>query len=160
MLSAVETKGPRRRIQTASADPSPPTQGADGFPVRKWEVDGEVREFSLRPYPEDERPVYWFYRPNMSMWWRSQDINEYGLQPVIQKEAWLFGKFAPRNDWELHMTREWLRNEKVDPDKCVGENHPEGPGHGWRCECAFLCSNWYVFQQHQRSLSHTKLRSE
>src|SRR4249919_158490 len=95
-------------LVTATTDPLPPEMGEDGWPERVWMVDGRAQRFSLKPWPFDERPFYWnpIY-PGQEMWWRSQKKNRIGLQPVIQKERWIDGKFAPRNAWEEMMTREY-----------------------------------------------------
>ena len=150
-----------REMETATADPSPPTRGKDGGLVRLWKVNGETVEFSLAPFPPDDRPVYWFTGMGAQMWWRSQTINSFGVQPVIQKEAFVDGSFAPRNPWEEHMTREFLRSQNVDPDKSRDQRHPEGPGHFWRCgECMFRCPSFHVMDAHMRKLSHKGLLSE
>lgn len=152
-----------RKIATATADPAPPTRGAGGDPVRHWEVDGEDVEFSLKPYPPGERPTYWFTGVGARMWWRAQRINEHGVQPVIQKETFVDGSFSPRNPWEEHMTRAFLRDNHIDPDKSRDERHPEGPGAMWRCGqgfCNFACPSWHVFNAHQKKLVHKTLRTE
>ncbi len=159
MVAATEERT-GRKLTTATADPAPPGVGEDGYLSRVWEVDGKDVMFSLNPFPAAERPVYWYTGVGARMWWRSQRINEYGVQPVIQKEAYVDGSFAPRNPWEEHMTREFLRENHVDPDKSRDERHPEGPGHVWRCECAFICPSWHVFDAHQRKLGHKHMRSE
>lgn len=154
---------PTREIVSATADPAPPKPGKDGTLVRVWLVDGEEVEFSLAEIPVAKRETYWYGRPGQQMWWRAQVRNAHGLQPVIQKEAWIDGRFTPRNAWEVHMTREWLSHPErnIDPDKAKGENHPEGPGHAFRCDtCGWPCPNWYIFRQHQRALNHTGMRSD
>jgi hypothetical protein len=143
-------------LVTATADPLPPTMGEDGWPERLWKVDGEVRTFSLQPWPVAERPVYWnpIY-PGQEMWWRSQKKNRLGMQPVIQKERWTDGKFAPRNEWELMMTREFLASLPLcaDPEDWKGITHPDG--EAWRCgECKFLCGNWRAYKAHCTYLNH------
>lgn len=158
MVATAERSG--RKLETATADPAPPTTGEDGTPVRVWEVNGEEIAFSLTPYAAEERPTYWFTGSGAVMWWRAQRINDYGVQPVIQKEAFIDGSFSPRNAWEEHMTREFLRENHVDPDKSRDERHPEGAGTFWRCECAFRCPSWHVFSAHQRKLGHRHMRSE
>lgn len=142
-------------IESATKDPNPPGIGEDGYPYREWKVGGEVRRFSLKPYPEDERPLYWYPRGiNQNMKWRSQERNQYGIQPVIQWERWIDGKFRPRNEWEEHMTRTWLSERKGgNPDRWKGINHPR-PGGYWTCECGWSCNNWNVLEDHCRALTH------
>lgn len=149
----------RKRART-SGEPEQPTVGEDGSPVA---YRGGVA-YSLKPYPEDERPLFWnpIY-PGQEMRWKAEEINEYGLFPTIQKEIWLEGKFRPRNDYEAHMTREWMKASLPgcnDPDEWQGVNHPEGPGHQWRCECSWPCGNWKAFQAHRRYLRHRESLSE
>lgn len=174
----------RRTLQTATGDPSPPEMGEDGYPQRIWIVDGQEVTFSLKPFADAEKPLYYnpIY-PGQQMWWRSQDRNEYGFQPVIQKETWWDGKFFPRNAWEEYMTVEYLKtltggNVPMDakdkngrlmwrPDAngvlkhpWCGDNHPDGPGHVWRCECSWPCGNWAAFKQHRLFLRHRESVSE
>jgi hypothetical protein len=155
---------PTTDLHTASADPSPPRKGKDGTMVRVWIVDGAPVEFSLEPIPVAERNVYWYPKPGALMWWRAQEKTAHGNQPIIQKEVWLDGKFSPRNAWEEHMTREWLRHPSrhMDPDKIKGDNHPEGPGHVFRCgTCKWPCGNWHAFKLHQLpSTGHTGMTTE
>lgn len=157
----------RREISSATTFPREEiTTGEDGFPVKMWEVDGVPMAFSLRPFELHERKVYW--NPQGSgapMWWRAQERNQWGLQPIIQREIWIDGKFSPRNAWEEHMTRTWLLAiPGGNPDKWVGYDHPENqpgqPPHHWRCECSWLCGNWSAFKQHQAQLCHTGVKSE
>ena len=142
-------------LVSATMDPLPPFLDEDGEPARLWMVDGEVRTFSLTPWPVAQRPVYWnpIY-PAQIMLWRSQKKNKHGFRPVIQKEAFIDGKFAPRNEWEELMTREFLlATPGGDPDAWKGSNHPDGDM--WRCgDCQFLCGNWRAFKDHARYLSH------
>lgn len=152
----------RRPVETHSADPTVLEIGEDGFPIRYEEVDGELVGFSLKPFPEAERPLYWNIYPNQEMRWRSREKNQFGWQPTIQKEVWLEGKFSPRNPWEEHMTRQWMRRVLpgcTNPDEWKGIDHPKKGV--WRCHCSWACGNYTVFEQHQRSLSHTRgMRSE
>lgn len=154
----------RQAPKTHSADDTVYQRGEDGYEVRYEEVDGELVPFSLAPYPLSERPVYYIPHNDMGMRFRARLKNEAGFQPTIQKERWLGGAFSPRNAWEEHMTRRWMRRNVVgcaDPDKWKGGDHPKGEGHGWRCGCGFFCPNWDVFEQHQRFYSdHNTMRSE
>lgn len=161
MVAVVEQTERGRKLTTATADPAPPGVGEDGFPERVWEVDGEDVTFSLKPYPLAERPVYWYTGLGALMWWRSQRQNEHGLQPVIQKECFVDGSFAPRNAWEEHMTRAFLRQKHVDPDKSRDERHPEGADHAWRCAtCMFRCPSHHVMKAHQLKATHNGMLSE
>jgi hypothetical protein len=143
-----------------------PELGEDGWPLKRWQVGSEEQVFSLRPYREDEKIVYW--NPiyiGQTMLWRAQEINEFGVQPVIQREAWVDGKFAPRNDWERQMTEEYLLTlPGGDPVAWRGYNHPDNepgkPPHQWRCECAWLCGCWKAFRAHQQYLKHRESMSE
>ena len=172
---ATRTRGTGRKLQSANAvEAVAPELGEDGFPVKRWWVDGEERVFSLRPYRENEKTVYW--NPiyiGQTMLWRAQEINEFGVQPVIQRETWVDGKFAPRNDWELHMTEEYIKTlPGGDPVAWRGYNHPDNdfpPGmnvpvgetaHHWRCECAWPCGCWKAFRAHQQYLKHRESVSE
>lgn len=152
----------RRANGTPTADTTVYERGEDGHEVRYEEVDGELVPFSLAPYPESARPVYWCPRPGIEMRFRAREKNHLGFHPMIQRERWIDGRFSPRNAWEEHMTREWLKQTitGANPDAWKGSDHPRGEGHGWRCECGFLCPNWAVFEQHQRLLAHTQMRSE
>src|SRR5262245_190535 len=78
----------------------------DGRKVRTWELpDGSVVELSLEEIPLAARTTYWNpIFPGQEMWWRSQEQNQWGIQPVMQKEKWIDGKYLPRNEWEEHMT--------------------------------------------------------
>ncbi len=154
----------RRVPKTQSADPTLVETGEDGFRVRYEEVGGELVAFSLKPYPEAQRPLYWnpIY-PGSEMRWRSRELNDLGFQPTIQKERWTDGKFHPRNAWEEHMTREWMKKSLTgcsNPDLWKGENHPDGPGHVWRCQCSFPCGNWQAFQAHRRYLRHQEAMND
>jgi hypothetical protein len=160
------TTAPGRRRELISQSQvlgGPPEVGDDGFPIRHWKVGDEVVAFSLKPYPEQERPLYWnpIYA-GQQMWWREQDVSEFGFQRVIQKEVWHDGKFYPRNAWEEHMTREFLKTlpSGGDPDSWKGVNHPDGPDHQWRCECSWPCGNWRAFQAHRRFLGHREAMTE
>ncbi len=150
-----------RKLTTATADPAPPGVGEDGYLVRRWDVDGEEVAFSLKPFAAAERHTYWYTGVGAAMWWRSQRINDFGVQPVIQKEAWVDGSFSPRNPWEEHMTRAFLRENHIDPDKSRDERHPEGKS--WICGegfCNFACPSWHVFTAHQRKLGHKSIRTD
>jgi len=148
---------PKRRLPTTqSADPTPPQTGEDGYPVRYEMVDGELTAFSLKPFPEAERPLYWnpIY-PGQEMRWRSHEKNEFGFQPTIQKEQWHEGRFRPRNPWEVFKTEDFLRSLPGGrPDLWQGVNHPEGPDAEYRCECSFPCGNYAAFKAHLRYLRH------
>ncbi len=146
----------RRVPRTQSADPTALELGEDGFRVRYEDVDGEPVAFSLKPYPETGRPLYWnpIY-PGCEMRWRSRTLNDLGFQPTIQKERWTDGKFYPRNAWEEHMTREWMKvtlRGCNDPDKWKGVDHPKGGE--WRCQCTWHTGNWEAFEDHRRQLRH------
>lgn len=165
-MPATETRT-RRPLKSANAvEQSAPEMGEDGFPVKRWLVRGEERVFSLRPYREEEKTVYWNpHYPGQTMLWRAPELNEFGIQPVIQREAWVDGKFAPRNDWERYMTEEYLRTlEGGDPDRWQGYNHPDNepgePPHHWRCECGWLCGNSKAFRAHQQKLRHREAMIE
>jgi hypothetical protein len=154
---------PGRKLETATADPAPPTRGADGDPVRLWDVDGETREFSLKPYPESERPRYWYTGTGAKLRIKAQRINDFGIQPVVLNDCFVDGSFRPRNAWEEHVTRAFLRRKHIDPDKSRDERHPAGPDAMWRCGepgCNFVCPSWHVFQAHQRTLIHTTMLAE
>ena len=114
-----------RKLETATADPAPPTRGAGGDPVRIWEVDGEEVEFSLKPYPEDARPRYWYTGVGARLRIKAQRINDFGIQPVVLNDVFVDGSFRPRNAWEEHVTRDFLRRKHIDPDKSRDERHPE-----------------------------------
>ncbi len=165
MATATPTK-PRKLITATAAPAEEAITGDDGYPVRMWNVNGEDVAFSLRPYTEAERKTYWNPQGNGApMWWRSQEINDSGFQPIIQREVWIDGKFSPRNDWEEHMTREWLLTiPGGNPDKWVGYNHPDNepgqPPHQWRCSCGWLCGNWQAFKQHQQQQRHSGFKDE
>ena len=153
----------RRLPTTQSADPETPGVGEDGFPTRQAMVNGELVAFSLKPYPEHERPLYWNpIWPGQEMRWRSPFLNELNFQPTIQREAWHFGQFRPRNGWEEHMTRTWMRRILpgcADPDDWKGTDHPKGGQ--WRCHCSFACGNWAAFEAHRLYLRHEgPMRSE
>ena len=139
-------------------------EGDDGYPVMHRTVDGERVAFSTKPFAEAARPLYWnpIY-PGQEMWWRAEEPNAHGFRPVIQKEAWTDGCFRPRNPYEEHMTREWMVNALPgcsDADLWKGENHPDGPGHVWRCECSWPCGNHKAFQAHRRHLKHQEMMSD
>jgi hypothetical protein len=144
--------------------------GEDGEPVRLW-IDpdtGDVVPLSLRPYAESERVIYWNPNgggsPGQVMHIRGHELDERGEpRPVTQREIWHEGKFSPRNEWETYVTEAWMRRSLeggTDPKRWTGNNHPDGPGYGWRCECAWFCENWQCFSQHQLTMGHTKMRSE
>jgi hypothetical protein len=162
-----------RKLTTATAPAfEAPELGEDGFPVKHWIVTDpetgreEERVFSLRPYTESEKTVYW--NPiyiGQTMLWRAQEKNDWGVQPVIQRETWVEGKFAPRNDWERYMTEEYLRTlPGGNPAKWQGYVHPDNepgqPPHVFRCSCGWPCGNWVAFRAHQKYLTHTGERSE
>ncbi len=141
-----------------------PEVGEDGYPVKYCTVQGIPMPFSTRPFAEAERPLYWnpIY-PGQEMWWRAEEPNAHGFKPVVQKEAWEDGKFSPRNAYEEQMTRQWMTDSLPgcsDPDQWKGTNHPEGPGHQWRCECSWPCGNYRAFNQHRRYLKHQESMSE
>lgn len=162
MAATAERTETDRKLETATADPSPPTRGEDGDPVRLWDVDGEEREFSLTPYPEDQRPRYWYTGIGANLRVKAQRINRFGIQPVVFNERFVDGSFSPRNAWEEHVTREFLRDNHIDPDRSRDERHPEGPEGRWRCGegfCNFACPSWHVFDSHQKRLRHKNLRS-
>jgi hypothetical protein len=170
MVATAQRGRVNQKVITATADPTPPermTRGEDGHPVRLWEVDGELVPFSLREWPHEERPVFW--NPlgpgegGQQMWVRAQVRNEIGIFPVIWKQRWIDGKFAPANEWELHVTKEWMKATMEgcgDPDAWKGYNHPDGPDHYWRCECGWPCGTWNAFAQHRRSTGHRESMSE
>lgn len=156
-----------RTMTTATAAPEEVSEvGEDGYPVRRWTVDGEAVAFSLRPFEPHERTVYWNPQgAGAPMWWRSQEMNEERHKPIIQRESWIDGKFSPRNAWEEHMTVEWLRSlTGGNPEKWRGYNHPDNepgqPPHHLRCQCSWLCGNWQAFKQHQAQTGHTGSISE
>jgi hypothetical protein len=149
-----------RKLETATADPAPPQRGADGEAVRVWEVDGEARQFSLIPYPEDARPRYWYIGNGARLMVKAQRVNAFGIQPVVFNERFVDGSYRPRNAWEEHVTREFLRANHIDPDKSRDEQHPEGPDGRYRCldgMCGFACPSWHVFKAHQGRTRHTKM---
>ncbi len=155
---------PRRAPTTQSADPTPKLLGEDGYPMREEEVDGELVAFSLKPYPEHERPLYWNpIWPGQEMRWKSRMLNEFGFQPTIQKEQWTDGRFRPRNAWEEHMTRAWMKTSLPgcsDPDLWKGVSHPDGEGAEWRCHCTWHTGNWKAFQAHRQYLRHQEAMSD
>jgi hypothetical protein len=156
MALATQAKPARRLPTTQSADPTTPMTGEDGYPVRLEEVDGDLVPFSLKPFPESERPLYWnpIY-PGQEMRWRSREKNEFGFQPTIQREKWLDGQYRPRNAWEVHMTREFLKRlPGGDPDGWQGVNHPDGPDAEWRCQCTWHTGNYKAYMAHRRYLRH------
>lgn len=147
--------------------------GKDGYPERVWMVDGKEVTFSLRPFDVDldlgidERPVYWCPKGigKMHMWWRSQTLNRHGIQPIIQREFWHDGVYRPRNPWEEHMTRAWLRRRNWNPDHLKGFVHPENvpgePPHYWRCtECTWRAGTIQAITMHHATLQHKGLASE
>lgn len=163
-MPAVAT-GSRRgqEPKTWSADPTEKQVGEDGFEVRFEYVDGELTPFSLKPYPEAERPRYFCQHNGIEMRFRSRVMNELGFQPTIQKERWTDGEYRPRNAWEEHMTREYMKKTFkgcVDPDTWRISDHPKGEGHWWRCQCGYHSPNLDVFEQHQREYSHDRMQSE
>lgn len=136
-----------------------PAVGEDGYPVRL--INGVP--YSTKPYPEDERPLYWNpLFPGQEMRWHDEEKrNVYGFPLIIQKEAWTDGKFRPRNDWEREMTRQWMMRSLDgcnDPDKWLGVDHPAGAGAEWRCECTWPCGNYHAFDAHLRYLKHKESR--
>ena len=144
-----------------AADPSPPGVGKDGTPVRRWKVNGDYQECSMVPFSPDERPTYWYIGMGAHLRVKSQDINANGLQPTILNDVFVDGSFSPRNPWEEQVTREFLVQNHVDPDKSRDERHPEGPGHVWRCgACLFACPSYHVMRSHQLKTTHTGLRNE
>jgi hypothetical protein len=167
--------------KTGSIDPliDDPTKrqfDEEGFEIRYERVDGAWVGFSMKPYPDgrdaqgvyhagaDERPLYWnpIY-PGGEMRWRSPHLNSMGFQPTIQKEQWTDGVYRPRNDWELHMTREWMMRSLPgcnDPEQWRGVNHPEGPTGEWRCQCTWHTGNWKAFHAHRRYLRHQESMSD
>lgn len=155
-------------LSSATAIPKAmPRMGEDGFPVKVWNVDGEDVEFSLRPFTQEEKDArrYWCPKgPGAKMWWRSQEKNDYGLQPIIQREEFIDGSFKPRNAWEEYMTVDWLTRNcdggSAAATKWVGYDHPDNkPGQPpklWICaECGNSLGTWSVFDQHQRSKRHS-----
>ncbi len=151
-------------IDPLIADPTKRHYDDEGHEIRYERVNGEWVGFSLKPYPEDQRPLYWnpIY-PGGEMRWRSPHQNGMGFQPTIQKERWIDGKFEPRNAWEEHMTREWMKSSLVgcnDPDIWKGINHPEGPNGEWRCQCSWHTGNWQAFHAHRRYLRHQESMSD
>lgn len=158
--TAERTQSEGRALETATADPAPPTRGADGHGVRVWDVDGEAREFSLKPFPEDERPRYWYTGVGAWLRVRAQRTNDWGIQPVVLREKWLDGSYSPRNEWEEHVVREFLRRKHIDPDKSRDERHPSGPDGRYRCLdgfCNFACPSAHVFKAHQGKTRHTRM---
>ena len=156
VAATAPAKAQRRLPVTQSADPTTPQTGEDGYPVRYEEVDGELVAFSLKPFPEHERPLYWnpIY-PGQEMRWRSRELNDFGFQPTIQKEQWHEGKFRPRNAWEVYQTEKFLRTlPGGDPARWQGVNHPEGPDGEWRCSCSWHCGNYHAYMAHRRYLRH------
>lgn len=162
-----QTSQRSRTIGSATAIPKAmPRTGEDGYPVKVWNVNGEDVEFSLRPYTEAEQKRYWNPQgPGAPMWWRSQELNDHGLQPIIQREVWLDGSFIPRNAWEEHMTIEWLKT--VDGGSAgptwVGYDHPDNkpgePKKYWICaECGNAYGVYSVFDQHQRMKHHSGIK--
>ena len=143
-----------------TADPSPPTSGKDGKRVRRWRVDGEIREFSLEPYPPATRPVYWYTGTGARLTVKSQEPNAHGIYPMILNDVFVDGSFSPRNEWENQAVREFLVRKHINPDKSRDERHPEGPGHFWRCMCGFRCPSYHVMDAHQRARGHVGVRSE
>lgn len=147
----------RREPKTLSADPTERQFDEDGYEVRYEYVEGELQPFSLKPYPEAERPLYWnpIY-PGQEMRWKARHLTEEGLQPTIQRERWTDGKYYPRNAWEEHMTRESMKKLPGggNPDKWRGVNHPNGPDAFWRCQCTWPCGNFQAFEDHRRYLKH------
>jgi hypothetical protein len=175
MATATADVSRRRLPRTASADPAARQVGEDGYETRQVMVNGELVSLSLKPYPDgldangdyhpeaDQRPLYWnpIY-PGGEMRWRSPFLNDLGFQPTIQKERWLDGQFRPRNEYEEHMTREWMMKSLTgcnDPDKWKGVNHPEEGGE-WRCQCSWHTGNWQAFHAHRRYLRHQESMSE
>jgi hypothetical protein len=141
-----------------AADPTAPEVGEDGYPVRYEEVDGELVAFSLKPYPEAERPLYWnpIY-PGQEMFWRAREKNDHGFRPIIWRQRWTDGQFRPGNAWEEHVTREFLKTLPAcgdNPDKWRGVNHPDGEDAEWRCQCTWHTGNWTALRDHMRHLRH------
>ena len=159
----------RHEPRTLSADPTERQFDEEGYEVRFERVGDDLVAFSLKPYadgadangvyhPEaDQRPLYWnpIY-PGGEMRFKSRVVNDRGIRPTIQKERWIDGKFRPRNDWENHMTREWMKrslNGCNNPDIWKGVNHPSGGE--WTCQCTWHCGNWQALEAHCRYLRHT-----
>ena len=149
-----------RELVSGDIDPSPPSVGEDGFPVRVWKVDGAEQVFSLKPFAPDDRPTYWYIGMGAHLRVKAQTVNQFGIQPTILNDVFVDGSFSPRNPWEEHVTRQFLIDNHVDPDKSRNERHPEGPGHYWRCECGYRCPSYHVMIAHQKKATHKNLRSE
>ena len=168
-MPATIDKNRRIRETVTAVVPLDEEIGEDGYPLRRWKVRDprtgteEERTFSLRPYTQEEKNqrVYWnpIY-PGQTMLWRDTERNDWGVEPVIQRECWLDGAFSPRNEWEEFMTVEYVRSlPGGEPEKWKGYNHPDNePGstthHYWRCECGWRCGNWQAFRAHARYLRH------
>jgi hypothetical protein len=153
--------------------------GEDGYPFRLWPVDGHkgpMQKFSLRPYAQDERPIYWNpITTDGHMWWRDYKAGPDGIRRVIVKHRWILpfpGAFSPKNDWENFMVRRWMQGPlaseyggTVDPDKWQGLDHPENapgqPPHMWACECSWQTGLWAAMKAHQakRGSGHEHVKS-
>jgi hypothetical protein len=172
MATATAQRSRTRSISSATAAPQEaPAVGDDGYPVRMWEVNGELVAFSLRPFEPHERKRYWNPQgEGAPMWWRSQERNEWGLQPIIQREIWVAGDFSPRNAWEEYMTIEWLKTVPGGDagHTWVGYDHPknqglppEAPRHHWICaECNWACGVLACLEQHLLSKPHSGIKSD
>lgn len=164
----------RREPRTVTADPTERQFDEEGFEIRYERLGEDLVAFSLKPFPDgvdasgvyhaerDERPLYWnpIY-PGGQMRWKSRFLNDHGFQPTIQKERWIDGQFRPRNPWEEHMTREWMKRSLPgggNPDLWKGNDHPQG--EEWRCQCSWHTGNWRAFQAHRRYLRHQESMSE
>ena len=147
------------------ARPEQAEMGEDGYPVRYELVNGELTPFSLKPYPVNERPLYWSFggTGTQPLWLRSTAPNERGEHPIVQREAWQDSKYWPRNAWEEHVARAWLGRQiggTPNLDEWRGVDHPRGPGYEWKCgTCSWRCGNTAAFEQHQRALSHDGMKS-
>ena len=162
MPTATAPRG-RRPIVDQTADTFAYQTGEDGFEIRYEVVDGQEVPFSLKPYAESERPTYWCPHNGIAMWFKARYLNDFGIQPTVERHRWIDGQFSPANPWQNHKTREFMvKNFKgcIDPDRWKGADHPKGEGHGWRCQCGFFCPVWEVFEQHQREYGHQAMRSE
>ena len=169
---ATATAERSRTLSSATAIPKEARrQGEDGFPVRMWEVNGEPVAFSLRPFTDEEKAARRYWNPQGAMapmWWRSQEMNQHGLQPIIQRECWIDGSYTPRNAWEEHMVIEWLAKSVAGGSagpKWVGNDNPkntpgEPPTHYWVCgECGWACGIMSCLEQHLLTKSHKGLAS-
>ena len=158
MATATVERTRTKSISSATAIPVEAEHlGEDGYPVKVWEVNGVPTPFSLRPFEEHEREVFWNPQgPDAPMWWRAQERNEWGLQPIIQREVWIGGSFSPRNAWERHMTLEWLKTVEGGAAGHTWVGY-DTPGHHWVCnDCAWACGVLVCIEQHQSTKRHFK----